>query len=948
MRRIRWPFSGVLGVTARAAVALAAVAFAAAGPVQAVSHSVRCDLNGDGFGDLVIGVPGEAVGAVADAGAIEVLYGSAGGLSPDGAQIFTQSTGSIHGVVERGDWFGVVTECGDVDGDGIADLVVGVPFEDLGSVVDAGSIHVLYGSPAGISDAGNNVWHQGTTDVRGVNEQGDLFGTALAIGDFNGDGHPDLAIGAAGEAIGATVKAGAVHVLYGTNSGLAAEGNVVLHQDASGVPGVAEAGDQFGSHLVAGDFNGDGLADLAVGISFEDIGVERDAGAIHVFYGSTSGLSGQLDQSINQNTPGVKGASEAGDLFGDALAVGNFDGDAFDDIAVGIPGEDVGSIVDAGAVAVLKGSAAGLTVTGDLIFDQDSTDVGGTAEQGDSFGLSLGAGNSNADGADDLAIGVPLEDLGGIVDAGTAHVLFGVQGAGLSAAGSRTIHQDTDGIAGSPEVDDRFAWAVSFGSFGGDLNADLAIGVPREGRGAQPHSGTVLEVPGSVDGPDTEASSTWHQDSADVPGVAEMLDRFGWLGGVSLSAAPSPETSDQTIRAMRCQVRVNAHASRSHPGLTIAETNARTAWLQSQCDQNVATERVAEPHGSTAPELFPPGELDRNNSPLQCMVLNDDRFGLTPNVGDPGVDPAAAGGSPATNVPGDFMLAVIEGEPHLMVRTLTWAHDDMDGTVVEPVSISVEVWYQEQGASTVAIVPFAQAFRPRSVWVELLDDLANAFGYEPAVLQGRVAVLRSNIAVSGCHDKRAPVVVPGILLARAEFLGWLSDDAPAYAQSERFRFTAIGDPNAAASWWIETTQVTLPSTINFFNGHPWFYDDEVGYASTPDPIDFLPPSVDASHAPFSVFPGPVVMLNGDASDDTAVAQVQVAIRDRNTGLWLQNDGSFGAKRWMEAALDDIRAATTDWTWSRGLPPGSYNVEVRTYDVAGRLGAMTVWRPFEVG
>ena len=330
------------------------------------------------------------------------------------------------------------------------------------------------------------------------------------------------------------------------------------------------------------------------------------------------------------------------------------------------------------------------------------------------------------------------------------------------------------------------------------------------------------------------------------------------------------------------------------------------------------------------------------------MVLNDDRFGLTPNVGDPGVDPAAAGGSPATNVPGDFMLAVIEGEPHLMVRTLTWAHDDMDGTVVEPVSISVEVWYQEQGASTVAIVPFAQAFRPRSVWVELLDDLANAFGYEPAVLQGRVAVLRSNIAVSGCHDKRAPVVVPGMLLARAEFLGWLSDDAPAYAQSERFRFTAIGDPNAAASWWIETTQVTLPSTINFFNGHPWFYDDEVGYASTPDPIDFLPPSVDASHAPFSVFPGPVVMLNGDASDDTAVAQVQVAIRDRNTGLWLQNDGSFGAKRWMETALDDIRAATTDWTWSRGLPPGSYNVEVRTYDVAGRLGAMTVWRPFEVG
>ena len=422
-----------------------------------------------------------------------------------------------------------------------------------------------------------------------------------------------------------------------------------------------------------------------------------------------------------------------------------------------------------------------------------------------------------------------------------------------------------------------------------------------------------------------------------------------WLIAVLLVAlAPAPAFSDQTIRQIRCQLRVNAYAAQSHPDLPPEEFAARIAWLQSQCDQNADAELVAEPHGWTAPELFASVDFDRNATPIDCTDLSDERFGLTATPGDPGVDPNAPGGSPALNVPGDFMVAVIDGEAHLMMRTVAWAIDDRDGNVLDPVLIAMEVWYQGQGSSGVAQVPFAEAFVPRSVWVEVFDTLALGHGWAPALLPGRVTIVRTVNAASGCHDKRGPVVVPGMLLDRASFNGWLAGEAPWFTQTERYRFVALGDPLDPASWSLETTDATLPATINWTLGHPWFYDDEVVYAATSDPIDLLAPTADASHEPFAVFPSPTVTLGGPVADDSAVVAADVAIRDRVTGLFLQEDGSFGAKVWLAAALADPLTAATDWSWTADLPEGPYNVEVRAHDVAGRLGTMTVWRPFDVG
>jgi hypothetical protein len=135
------------------------------------------------------------------------------------------------------------------------------------------------------------------------------------------------------------------------------------------------------------DFNHDGFTDLAVGTPQE----AGAAGAVNVLYGSADGLSGAGSRYLTQNTAGVASLPQGGDQFGWALAAGDFDRDGVADLAVGVPGEDVGSIFGAGAVQVLYGSAGGLSGSGSQLFTQDTPGVGSSAENNDRFGLALAA-----------------------------------------------------------------------------------------------------------------------------------------------------------------------------------------------------------------------------------------------------------------------------------------------------------------------------------------------------------------------------------------------------------------------------------------------------------------------------------------------------------------------------------------------------------------------------
>ena len=184
-----------------------------------------------------------------------------------------------------------------------------------------------------------------------------------------------------------------------------------------------------------------------------------DAGAVNVIYGSPAGLTAAINQFWTQNTPGIFGGSEAGDRFGHALAAANFGRGAQADLAIGVPFENFAASND-GGVHVLYGSAEnGLTSANNQFWNQNTADVEGTAEENDSFGYSLSAGNFGNSTQADLVIGVPFEDVAGVSNAGAVNVLYGSLD-GLTAADDQLWSQDSAGIFGSPQAFDNFGYAL--------------------------------------------------------------------------------------------------------------------------------------------------------------------------------------------------------------------------------------------------------------------------------------------------------------------------------------------------------------------------------------------------------------------------------------------------------------------------------------------------------
>jgi hypothetical protein len=179
------------------------------------------DINGDGFGDLAVGSPADAVGAIDLAGQVRIWYGSATGLDlTRGVTVINQDSPSVPGGPEAGDYFGFSVALGDATGDGKADLAIGVPFEDIGTVLDAGYATVILGAAAGLNLATSKAYQQGAGGVPGTVAEGNEFGWALVFRDFNRDNRADLAI----TAVGTNANQGLALVLTGTATGVDGQG----------------------------------------------------------------------------------------------------------------------------------------------------------------------------------------------------------------------------------------------------------------------------------------------------------------------------------------------------------------------------------------------------------------------------------------------------------------------------------------------------------------------------------------------------------------------------------------------------------------------------------------------------------------------------------------------------------------------------------------------------
>lgn len=420
---------------------------------------------------------------------------------------------------------------GDFNGDGFDDLAIGSPFDHIGDKADSGSVQVLYGSPFALSAEGNRRFTLNSSGMAGGGAVGgEHFGAALVAGDFNGDGYDDLAIGSPDEIVNG-IGAGAVHILYGSRHGLRTNGNQLFHQDVAGINGHGAAGDKFGSALAAGDFNHDGRDDLAVGVRGKEVGGSNGAGAVNIIYGRKSGLTAKGDRQFTQDSAGIWGASDVDSNFGAALAVGDFDGDARDDLAIGVINMDVESTIDAGAVIILYGSRqSGLVGSGSQHRHLAQDNVLGKITADGQFGFALAAGDFNDDSRDDLAVGSPGENIS-VNDtpqvSGSVHIFYGGRN-GTTITGNQKWDKFASGTQEVPADGDRYGSVLAVGQINRDRRDDLIIGSPGSSVGSTTGAGTIRALFGAATGLTSNGTANINQTSTNITGsTPEMNDAFG-------------------------------------------------------------------------------------------------------------------------------------------------------------------------------------------------------------------------------------------------------------------------------------------------------------------------------------------------------------------------------------------------------------------------------------
>lgn len=445
--------------------------------------------------------------------------------SPHG-QVWTQG-GSVQSPIEAGDRFGSAMSVGDFDGDGSPDVAVSAATDGVNTVAEGGLVNVLFGDGFNLTSDDDLMLHQDQADMKQSAHPFDHFGTSTASGDFDGDGKDDLAVGVPNENVSAKADAGLIHVFSGASTGLVHDTPSPISQKTNGIPGALDGGDRFGAALAAGDFDSDGYDDLAVGSPGRDVASKAGAGMVTIIPGSADGLVPKDSYNLHQDKNGMDDTPEPNDQFGATLAVGDLDGDGNDDLIVGSPGEGLGGDSGAGVVHVFFGGSSGLKGTVSLRVHQDTKSVPGSSQPGDGFGSALSAGDMDGDGRDDLAIGVPGENIGGVSNGGRVVVVFGSGSRKVDK--TRVVHQNVSGVVGSSMANDAFGHSVLVTDVLGGPRADLVVGVPHKKRSGKVAAGVIVIVPGKTGtGVNFAASRVFDQDDLPAPGTVEAGDEFGY------------------------------------------------------------------------------------------------------------------------------------------------------------------------------------------------------------------------------------------------------------------------------------------------------------------------------------------------------------------------------------------------------------------------------------
>lgn len=415
----------------------------AAGHLAGYSVSYAGDVNGDGIDDVIIGAPSVTPGGRTEAGACYVVFGSDSPLpNPLELSSLNGSNGFVIEGVAAFDKLGLsVSDTGDVNGDGLDDVIIGAFAAAVGPSGFAGKAYVIFGKNS--QSNFNSTFDLTTLDGDNgfvINGEASYNGTGLSVstaGDINGDGFDDILVGAPyADTMGnGDTNNGRIYVILGNNTGFAAELNVSNISGGDGTTGFVINGvsqDDFAGAEVsnAGDVNNDGFDDIIIGVKDVDyfrFGVE-DIGSSYVVFGKDDSLSpftnplelSALDGNNGFAILGVDSFDRAGKSVS---AAGDINGDGIADLLVGASGANPTNSTSTGAGYVVYGKNESFAPVFDLYY---LTANHGTVLRGESLNDLLGysisqAGDLNADGVDDLIVGARGVDS----FSGRSYVVFG-------------------------------------------------------------------------------------------------------------------------------------------------------------------------------------------------------------------------------------------------------------------------------------------------------------------------------------------------------------------------------------------------------------------------------------------------------------------------------------------------------------------------------------------